>query len=309
MASTACQKVSWNATIARTPTNTVANSRFGDVQVQNRVSGRPCRSASGMYSAPPGSTATTRSPYSPSRICARTDGVGPVDADTEPSSGAGTGASRAHSKPPALRAGEDGDVPEPLEPALGRLRPLLAAPERLVRAVGAGRRRGAQPAFARVELRPVRLKSGLRLQVTTTDGGTPVPTIRTANHAPGEDAERAVDALLAEPFGNWHVETRDEVIQLRVTKSGERAGPPPAAGRATGLGPGQSGRRARPPQAAPARPGRPAVRGPGRGRRQAPAGRRLPPAARRGRRPNDRGGPRDRTARCASSISAAGTPT
>ena len=112
-------------------------------------------------------------------------------------------------------------MPEPLEPALGRLRPLLAAPERLVRAVGAGRRRGAQPAFARVELRPVRLKSGLRLQVTTTDGSAPVPTIRTANHAPGQDAERAVDALLAEPFGNWHVETRDEVIQLRVTKSGE----------------------------------------------------------------------------------------
>ena len=112
-------------------------------------------------------------------------------------------------------------MPEPLEPALGRLRPLLAAPERLVRAVGAGRRRGAQPAFARVELRPVRLKSGLRLQVTTTDGSAPVPTIRTANHAPGQDADRAVDALLAEPFGNWHVETRDEVIQLRVTKSGE----------------------------------------------------------------------------------------
>jgi hypothetical protein len=75
-------------------------------------------------------------------------------------------------------------VPEPLEPALARLRPLLADPERLVRAVGAGRRRGALPAFARAELRPVRLKAGLRLQVTTTDGRTPAPSIRTANHAP-----------------------------------------------------------------------------------------------------------------------------
>jgi SAM-dependent methyltransferase len=73
----------------------------------------------------------------------------------------------------------------------------------------------------RAELRPVRLKAGLRLQVTTTDGRTPASSIRTANHAPGEDAERAVDALLAEPFGNWHVETRDEVVQLRVTKSGD----------------------------------------------------------------------------------------
>jgi SAM-dependent methyltransferase len=111
-------------------------------------------------------------------------------------------------------------VPEPLEPALAALRPLLADPERLVRAVGAGRRRGAHPAFARAELRPVRLKAGLRLQVTTTDGRTPTPSIHTANHAPGPDAERAVDALLAEPFANWHVETRNEVVQLRVTKSG-----------------------------------------------------------------------------------------
>jgi SAM-dependent methyltransferase len=108
-------------------------------------------------------------------------------------------------------------VPEPLEPALARLRLLLADPERLVRAVGAGRRRGAHPAFARAELRPVRLKAGLRLQVTTTDGRTPV----SANHTPGTDAERAVDALLAEPFANWHVETCDEVVQLRVTKSGD----------------------------------------------------------------------------------------
>jgi len=112
-------------------------------------------------------------------------------------------------------------VPEPLEPALARLRPLLADPECLVRAVGAGRRRGAHPAFVRVELRPVRLKAGLRLQITTTDGRTPTPSVRTANHAPGEDTERAVEALLAEPFGNWHVETRDEVLQLRVTKSGD----------------------------------------------------------------------------------------
>src|SRR3954469_14692756 len=118
------------------------------------------------------------------------------------------------------RGGGYGVCREPLEPALARLRPLLADPECLVRAVGAGRRRGAHPTLVRAQVRPVQLKAGLRLQVTTTDGATP-PSIRTANHAPGEDAERVVDALLAEPFGNWHVETRDEVIQLRVTKSGD----------------------------------------------------------------------------------------
>ena len=112
---------------------------------------------------------------------------------------------------------DHGDVPEPLEPALARLRPLLADPERLVRAVASGRRRGARPATARAELRPVRLKAGLRLQVVTTDGRTPT----TRNLTPGEDAGRVVDALLAEPFGTWHVETTAEVVQLRVTKSGQ----------------------------------------------------------------------------------------
>src|SRR2546423_15701969 len=90
--------------------------------------------------------------------------------------------------------GEDGGVPEPLEPALARLRPLLTDPERLVRAVGAGRRRGAQPAFARAVLRPVRLKAGPRLQVTTTDGQAPTPPIRPAHPLPRTAAGRAAHA-------------------------------------------------------------------------------------------------------------------
>src|SRR5215469_14353593 len=48
------------------PTKTVANSMFGEVHVQNSCNGRPCRSLSGMNSAPPGSTAMTFSPYDPS---------------------------------------------------------------------------------------------------------------------------------------------------------------------------------------------------------------------------------------------------
>ena len=108
-------------------------------------------------------------------------------------------------------------MPEDLATALAVLRPLLLDTDALVRAVAAGRRRGAEPAVARAELRPVDLKAGRRLQVVTTDGRTPT----TRNHAPGAEAERAGDALLAEPFGNWHVETADRVVQLRVTKKGE----------------------------------------------------------------------------------------
>ena len=40
----------------------------------------------------------------------------------------------------------------------------------------------------------------------------------TTNHAPGPEARDAVDALLDEPFGNWHVETTTETHQVRVTK-------------------------------------------------------------------------------------------
>ena len=62
IARNACQNVSPKNSTQMTPTKTVANSRFGDVHVQSSWIGRPCRSASGMASAPPGSTAATFAP-------------------------------------------------------------------------------------------------------------------------------------------------------------------------------------------------------------------------------------------------------
>ena len=58
-ASAAAQKLRPKSETASTPTKIVANSMFGEVQVQNSCSGRPCRSFSGMNSAPPGSTVMT----------------------------------------------------------------------------------------------------------------------------------------------------------------------------------------------------------------------------------------------------------
>ncbi|MEV1014459.1 SAM-dependent methyltransferase [Micromonospora sp. NPDC049801] len=107
-------------------------------------------------------------------------------------------------------------MPQPLDAALTEVRALLLDPA-LTRAVAAGRRRGRRPTVERAELRPVTLKAGPRLQVTTSDGVRPY----TRNVAPGPEADAAVDELLAEPFGNWHVETVDATLQLRVTKSGE----------------------------------------------------------------------------------------
>jgi SAM-dependent methyltransferase len=104
----------------------------------------------------------------------------------------------------------------PLDDALAEVRALLLDPG-LTRAVAAGRRRGEAPSVVRAEVRPVTLKGGTRLQIVTNDGARP----HTRNVAPGPEAGAAVDALLAEPFGNWHVETAGATVQLRVTKKGE----------------------------------------------------------------------------------------
>jgi len=103
---------------------------------------------------------------------------------------------------------------EPLEQALGRVRELLVAPDSLVRAVASGRQRGARPRWRRVKLRYVDLKGSRHLQVTAYDDAQ----AHTSNHPAGEEAGEAVDALLGEPFGNWHLDTAAETLQLRVTK-------------------------------------------------------------------------------------------
>ncbi|MDQ1287546.1 MAG: hypothetical protein QG622_1111 [Actinomycetota bacterium] len=108
-------------------------------------------------------------------------------------------------------------MPEDLNDALASLRPLLLDLESLVRAVAAGRRRGSEPVPSRVELRPVDLAAGRRLQAVLTVANS-APLTRNVT---GDEAGRLVDEMLAEPFGNWHVETLDEVRQLRVTKKGQ----------------------------------------------------------------------------------------
>jgi SAM-dependent methyltransferase len=107
-------------------------------------------------------------------------------------------------------------MPQPLEAVLAEIRDLLLDPA-MTRAVAAGRRRGQTPSVTRAELRWVALKAGPKLQIVTDDGSRPY----TRNAAPGAEAEAAVDALLAEPFGNWHVETTAVTLQVRITKKGD----------------------------------------------------------------------------------------
>ena len=110
-------------------------------------------------------------------------------------------------------------MPDDLGAALTEVRSLLLDADHLIRAVAAGHRRGATPSIARAELRPVDLKSGRHLQLLASAGERPT----TQNLPFGPAAESLVDDLLAEPFGNWHVETANGTVQLRVTKKGEAA--------------------------------------------------------------------------------------
>jgi SAM-dependent methyltransferase len=107
-------------------------------------------------------------------------------------------------------------MPQPLDAVLAEVRGLLLDPE-LSRAVAAGRQRGHTPSVTRAELRPVALKGGPQLQIVTDDGSRPY----TRNVAFGAEAAAAVDALLAEPFGNWHIQTASTTVQVRVTKKGD----------------------------------------------------------------------------------------
>jgi len=107
-------------------------------------------------------------------------------------------------------------MPQPLDAVLAEVRDLLLDPA-LTRAVAAGKRRGYTPSVNRAELRPVALKGGPRLQIVTDDGSRPY----TRNVEPGTEAAAAIDALLAEPFGNWHIETTATTLQVRVTKKGD----------------------------------------------------------------------------------------
>jgi SAM-dependent methyltransferase len=105
-----------------------------------------------------------------------------------------------------------------LDEALDRIGTLLLDHEGLVRAIGSGRRKGQErPPWRRVELRYVDLREGRHLQVTSYDE----TQAHTANHPVGDPAAAAVAGLLDTPFGNWHVVTTTETVQLRVTKKGD----------------------------------------------------------------------------------------
>ena len=108
-------------------------------------------------------------------------------------------------------------MPEPLDTVFAELRQQLLDPQSLVRAIASGRRHNAEVKWRRVELRPVQLKAGLRLQIVEYDERQ----AHTRNAGYEDDAGRAVDDLLALGFSNWHVKSVTAEIQVRITRKGE----------------------------------------------------------------------------------------
>lgn len=106
-------------------------------------------------------------------------------------------------------------MPQALPDALDQIRSVILDPERLISAVGAGRRRGEHPTHRKVELRWVDLRAGRRLQVVRYDDRQAF-----TRNVDADEVAATVDAVLAEPYGNWHIAATDATIQLRVTKKG-----------------------------------------------------------------------------------------
>jgi len=103
---------------------------------------------------------------------------------------------------------------ELLSAALDRAAEMLSNPRSIHRIVISGRRRGKQPEFERIDIRPVELKGQLHFQATSHDGRRDT----TKNYLPHD---LSLAALMNLGFGNLLIETTDEEMNLRITKSGD----------------------------------------------------------------------------------------
>lgn len=90
----------------------------------------------------------------------------------------------------------------------------LSDQEHLVRAVFSGRRRNHQPSADRIDVRPVKLKERLMLQMVSTKEGS----VDTKNHT--FDEFKSLE-LLDSGFANFLVETTSEGYEVRVGKKGQ----------------------------------------------------------------------------------------
>ncbi|HXD09682.1 MAG TPA: SAM-dependent methyltransferase [Anaerolineales bacterium] len=94
------------------------------------------------------------------------------------------------------------------------VRAKILARESLIRAVFSGGQKGASLPWTKASVRPVELKGELYLQFSYFDEKKDI----TKNHL--EDAAAKLDELLALPFRNVFVESRDGNLQVNISKRG-----------------------------------------------------------------------------------------
>ena len=134
------------------------------------------------------------------------------------------------------------------DPALlAEVREMLLDPERLLRAVATSKAAREPPLRRRLELRPLRLKAGVRLGAEALVGVQSFAS----NHGFDDDgAASFVDAALRERFDSWRVEARHATLALQRNRRGElvaaRSGPPRIPPRAASGAAAQSHDRVKP---------------------------------------------------------------
>ncbi len=96
-----------------------------------------------------------------------------------------------------------------------QVRERLLARESLIRATFSGGQKGASLPWTKVTVRPVELKGELHLQFSYFDEKKDI----TKNYL--EDAASKVDEMLALPFRNIFVESRDGNLQVNISKKGK----------------------------------------------------------------------------------------
>lgn len=98
--------------------------------------------------------------------------------------------------------------------SLGEVEKIIGDKSRLVRAIFSGRRRNMHPEFEKVELRPIKLRDEIKLQMTTVIG----TKSKTTNL---EFGTFNTPEILTSGYANCLVEATDQSFTIRFTKKGE----------------------------------------------------------------------------------------
>ena len=103
---------------------------------------------------------------------------------------------------------------ESLDNALLRAAEMLKNPYNVTRVVISGKRRNYTPTMLRIDIRPVEIKGTIHFQRVGHDGRQDT----TRNLLP---QELSLTDIMSDGYGNLLVETVDEELNVRITKSGE----------------------------------------------------------------------------------------